>query len=288
VWYFRRPHARCRHGLRPAPFFLDHLRHARLPSDLLRTHQPVLPKNLPAWVQDRLDDLNVSYDAAAQSLRLKAISAKYRYDLRHDVNIWYKPGDQVLLILGSVTDKKAIRKKAILPTDGPFTIHKVLGHNQYVLSNLKTRRIRETVNGSRLLPYYGQVPETESTWMLKVAPSNGSWPVARVVDRRVTTLERVDNELGLDKGDKVLQYKIRWVGFHHRSDTWRPLQSLGEIMELINEYDQQNPRPPEFMQRIEYIPRAPTDAVEPSPEAKKRRHMRARPHRGPKTLLSEP
>ena len=261
-----------------SPFFLNHLRHARLPADLLRTQQPILPKDLPAWVQDRLDDLNVVLDAAQQSLRLKALTAKHQYDLRHDVNIHFKAGDSVLLIEGSVTDKRAIRKKALLPTDGPFIVAKVLPYNEYVLTNLRGRRIRETVSGSRLIPYFGQVPADDPTWMLSVGPDNGKWAVTKLIDRRVLTLDHNDNELGLKRGERVLQYKVRWVGFGRKSDAWRSLQSLGEIMELVNEYDQRDPRPAEFLQRLEYTPAASDEPVQPRAEALNRRHMRARPY----------
>ena len=52
-------------------------------------------------------------------------------------------------------------------------------------------------------------------------------------------------------------------------------------MELLNEYDQQIPRPPAFCEQLEPLTR-PEDAtmVSPSSEAKQRKHMRAVPHRG--------
>ena len=264
------------------PFFLTHLRHARLPSDLLRATAPELPQKLPHWVQDRLDELNVTYDAAAQSLRLKSITAKRVYDLKHEVNLWYKPGDQVLLIKGSITDKKAIKPKAQLPVDGPFTISKALANDRYILSDLKTRRIREVVHVSRLIPYFNKVAEDEPTWMLKIPPSNGRWPIHGIVDRRVFKLQRADKELGLQRGDPVLQYKVRWMGYDHTWDTWRPLQSLGDIIELVNEYDAINPRPSEFVETLETVPRVSEEPITPHEKSYHRRHMRAIPHPGEK------
>ena len=114
--------------------------------------------------------------------------------------------------------------------------------------------------------------------MLSVGPDNGKWAVTKLIDRRVITLDHNDNELGLKRGERVLQYKVRWVGFGRKSDTWRSLQSLGEIMELVNEYDQGDPRPAEFLQRLEYTPAASDEPVQPRAEALNRRHMRARPY----------
>jgi hypothetical protein len=265
-----------------SPFFLEHMRHARLPYDNLRVKPPELPKNLPEWVQDRLDDLNVTYDAAARELRLNAITAKRRYDLKHDVQLWYKPGDRVLLIKGSVTDKKAIHPKAVTPTDGPFTIAKALTNDRYLLTDLKTRRIRDSVHVSRLLPYFESLPEDKPNWMLKVAPENGSWPIYGITGRRVQVVQQADKELGLEKGAEVLEYKVRWLGYDRTWDTWRPVQSLSTIMELIKEYDRSNPRPSELLEaELEIVQRPEGELqVEPEAAALEKRHMRAHPHQG--------
>jgi hypothetical protein len=271
-----------------SPFFLNNIRHARLPYDVLRANPPVLPKHLPDWVQQRLDDLNVVYDAAAQSLRLNAIAAKRRYDLRHEVNLWYKPGDRVLLVKGSVTDKRAIKPKATVPMDGPFTISKALPNDRYVLSDLKTRRIRDTVHVSRLVPYFPQLPDSEPAWMLKVPPTNGSWPIHSVVGRRVHKLEQPAHDLGLAVGEEVLQYKVRWLGYDRSWDTWRPVQSLASIMELINEYDSLHPPPADLRPLLERADRTVDPPVEATDHAKQRKHMRARPHSGQRPAVGPP
>ena len=264
------------------PFFMNHFRHARLPSDILRANQPLQPKNIPAWVQERLDDLNVVYDAAARSLRLKAISAKRRYDLRHEVNLWFKPGDRVLLVKGSVTDKKAIKPKALIPMDGPFTIAKALSNDRYLLADLHSRRIRDVVHVSRLVPYYAEVPSDDPAWMTDTAPSGGKWPVLDVVGRRTRVLKRAASDLGLAAGESVLEYKVRWVGFGKDSDTWRPVQTLTDIIELVQGYDNRHPPSAGLKEQMELVPRAPQEFVEANDEAKQRRHMRSLPHRGEK------
>ena len=200
------------------------------------------------------------------------------------MNLWYKPGDRVLLIKGSVTDKKAIKPKALIPTDGPFTVSKALSNDRYVLTDLKTRRIRDTVHVSRLLPYFPPVAEDEPTWMLKVPPTNGRWPIHGIVGRRVLTLKKPDGELGLRAGEKVLQYKVRWLGYDRTWDTWRPVQTLADIIELVHEYNSVHPLPAdlcvEFSETLERDVPFSSDPVQPSEAAVKRHHMRTLPHAG--------
>ena len=263
-----------------SPFFIRHLRHARAPADLQRTRLADLPKDLAAWVQGRLDDLNVVYDASSESLRVNALTAKRKYDLRRDVTLWFQPGDRVLLIKGTVFDKSAVHVKAVVPMDGPFTVTRALPHDRYELADLGTRRIRSSIHVSRLVPYFGRVEESDPRWKLTVHETGGSWPVQGIVGRRLSTLVKPISDLGLEKGEQLLEYRVRWTGFGRNSDTWRPLQSLGEIMELVNEYDQRNPRPAAMDEHLERVPR-PDSAVPPaSAEAMKRRHYRSHPHPG--------
>ena len=72
------------------------------------------------------------------------------------------------------------------------------------------------------------------------------------------------------------------MGYDHTWDTWRPLQSLGDIMELVNEYDATNPRPPEFVEILETVPRVSNEPITPHENSYRRRHMRAIPHPGEK------
>ena len=270
-----------------SPFFLQHLRHARLPSDYQRAELPELPKDLPSWVQQRLDDLNVVYDAATRSLRLNALSAKRRYDLRRDVVTWFKPGDRVLMIKGEAFDSGAVKAKAALPNEGPFTVLKALPHDRYMFSDLKTRKFRDTVHVSRLIPYFSAEPETSSRWMVGDSPMDqvggGQWPVQSLVGRRVRTLEKRDNALGLPAGAQVVEYKIRWVGFLQSHDRWRPIQYLSGIFELVNEYDRHNPfSPSDMVDTPSEVVDRPDDAVPgPTSEAYARKHYRAHANKGP-------
>ena len=226
-----------------SPFFLKHLRYPRFPTDGVPATP--LPNTLPEWVQQRLDELDITYDAAARSLRWNALAAKRRYDLTHNLKTSFKPGERVLLIKGTASDRHAVHPKAEIPTDGPFSVASVLSHDRYVLADLRTRRIRTEVHVSRLKPYQGKVP-ADDEWMVSTPITGGYWPVHSVVARRFFTLDRADRHLNLEKGTKVLQYKVRWVGFDKSSDKWLSVQYLDNIKGLLNIFDQHHPFPPEF------------------------------------------
>ena len=211
-----------------SPFFLDHLRHATLPMDAMtRSVSKPDDETMDGWVKDRCDDLSVVYDAATTSLRVNALHAKKRYDLRRDVSQQFKPGDSVLLVKGLYVDGKL--PKSELPTEGPFTVSKCLPRNRYVLSDLATRRIHNVINVARLLPFPDH-PATESTWMISETASGGQWPVKRVLDKRVSRhrLTKVTQ----------LEYKVRFVGFDTPIyDKWLAVNLLDSIAPLINLYE---------------------------------------------------
>tara|TARA_B110000046_G_scaffold47237_1_gene52291 strand:+ start:9491 stop:17443 length:7953 start_codon:yes stop_codon:yes gene_type:complete len=270
-----------------SPFFLQHLREGRMPTDLNRAAYPELPKEIAEWVQDRLDDLNVVYEAASHSLRLKALHAKKTHDLKHDVGIWFKPGDKVLLVKGTAYDAGAVHPKIQVPTDGPFTIRRALPFDRYLLSDLTTRRIRSKIHVDRLLPYFGRVSENDSKWKLSTDPSGGVWPVNSIVGRRLTTVEKPITELGIKEGEQIMEYKIRWTGFQRSSDKWRAVQYLGEVMELINEYNKGHPLNEAHRaflalqgESVDRIDRPALQVPVPSAESRQRKHMRSRPHVG--------
>jgi transposase InsO family protein len=266
-----------------SPFFLEHLRHPRLPFEFDGSRPTDLPASLPDWVQDRLDELEVTYDAAARSLRLNALSAKRKYDLRRDTQAYFKPGDRVLLIQGTAFDHNAVHPKATLPTTGPYTVSRVLSHDRYVLSDLETRRIRNTVHVSRLRPYHRHTVEAGSTWMVGTQDGSGRWPVHSVVARRFTKLAHADQAAGLDKGERVLQYKIRWVGFDQSHDRWIPVHYLSEIRGLLNCFDARHPTKDDIsIPTPEEVIDRPSAVASPTDQPKQNPTFQTRMHAGPK------
>ena len=122
--------------------------------------------------------------------------------------------------------------------------------------------------------------------MVNAPPSGGKWPVLDVVGRRVRILKRAAGDLGLSAGAAVTEYRIRWVGFDKDSDTWRPVQTLADIVDLVKAYDARNPPSAEqaekleILENVEFQPRAAQERVEADYVARTRKHMRSLPHKG--------
>ena len=227
-----------------SPFYVDHLRHPVLPFDsAFLAPPPDGEEPLPDWVEQKLTDLRVVYDAQLKGLRLNALNAKKAYDLRRDVQQSYRPGDRVLLIDGKVFDH-APRSKMDLPTSGPFTVSSRLPRDRYKLTDMKNKRIHDVVHVSRLLPFPDS-PSDSSHWMVGDPLTGGAWPVHSVVGRRVNA-----------KDPSSFDYKLRWVGFEKNYDLWRERRYLDSIAHLISIYDETHGRP-------SLIPRVPADFVAP-------------------------
>ena len=245
-----------------SPFFIDHLRHATLPLDvMLKGTSRAGAGDLPEWVRLHLESSGVVYDAVVHSLRLNALHAKRRFDLRHDVVTTFKPGDRVLLIRGEVMDKSPM-SKADLPTEGPFTVARVLEHGRYVLKDQKSRRVHDVVSISRLLAF----PENrtaDAEWMVSdPAVGQGKYPVHSVVGRRARA-----------NGD--VEYKVRWLGFPSSYDRWLCRRYLDSIAPLVQIYDEGQGRVLVPTPRATRAQDAPLPA--PSEEAVRRQRFRFQP-----------
>ena len=240
-----------------SPFFLDHMREAVLPTDCMsRTAEELHSGELADWVKQHLASWSVVYDATTTALRVRSLAAKKRYDLKRAVTVSFAPGDRVLLIRGTYIDGH--HPKMSLPTEGPFTVHERLPRDRYVLRDLATRRIHNTVHVSRMLPFPQPVADSDSRWMVGEnvdAETGGLWPVKRVVGRRVV------------KDKKTLaehtEYLIRWVGFDKSYDRWRPASGLHSIQPLIEAYDETFPHLPPPVARSP----GPDDTPPPPPSA---------------------
>lgn len=217
-----------------SPFFLDHMREAVLPTDCMsRTAEELHSGDLADWVKQHLSTWSVVYDAATTSLRAHSLAAKKRYDLKRAVTVSFAPGERVLLIRGTYIDGN--HPKMSLPTEGPFTVHERLPRDRYVLRDLATRRIHNTVHVSRMLPFPGPADDADSRWMVPDAETGGLWPVKRVVGRRIVT----DKKTSVER----TEYLIRWVGFDKSYDRWRPSADLHSIRPLIEAYEEVFPPP---------------------------------------------
>ena len=219
-----------------SPFFVDCMREAVLPWDAMISEPGAEEASLPEWVQAKLADMRIVYDAQLRALRTQSLHAKQRFDLKRDVATAFKPGDRVMLIRGEILDRKPFNKTA-LPTDGPFGISHRLPHDRYVLKDLHNRRIHNIVHVSRLI-LCGDKPFEGTHWMLNAHETGGKWPVHSIVGRRrasSTHKHKADSNHPQD-----VEYKIRWLGLGVEYDSWRHLRYLDSIGHLVSLYNAQH------------------------------------------------
>jgi hypothetical protein len=239
-----------------SPFFVMHLRHPDLPVDVL-TGRPHHGRELPEYVAEHLQRLELVWSVVSRELQLQSLNRIEKTDLKREIRIEYKPGDRVLLVKGKYVD--GVLPKAEEPTEGPYTILRAEKPGNYVLGDIRSRRMHDVLNEARLLPY----PSRRLNTMQECADR---YTVERIVDRRVFTV----------RGEHVLKYRLRWAGFDKSSDSWRSMDHLHEIAELVAAYNRLVPLPSDHASTV--LGRAAPDTVErppPSEAALSRSHFRA-------------
>lgn len=209
-----------------SPFFVNHIRHARMPIDSMSTTRPhVAAKSMPDWVKEHLDALQVTYDATARTLKLNAINAKKRWDLKHDTVSTFKEGEQVLMIKGTVID--GIHPKRKEPTAGPFTVAKVEGRGNYKLLDARSNPLKAPVNISRLIPYPSRSErelDAKSRNLVK----------AILGHRLVDVPETETGPRRFAAGRKLVEYKLKFRGT--RETLWRSAHFLKDAWPLVRAY----------------------------------------------------
>ena len=243
-----------------SPFFIVHGRHCVLPTDAIAGPPRMKHHELPQLVRDRLQQLEVTYDAVSAKLRLNAIHAQKVYDLKRDVVLKFKPGDSVLVLRGEYVDGNL--PKSELPTMGPFTVAEDLGRGNYRLTNLQGRRIHDVVHVSRIIPYPSRRGRAEYD------PAQ-RYPIKSVIDKRISA-------------DGTLEYKVHWLGWPRTSASWRDVSSLFDIHELIEAYEhsQGAELPTLPMESRDIAGTAPVDPAAVR-RSRFRNHVRRSPERSP-------
>ena len=243
-----------------SPFFVANLRDCRLPMDSLSSSIVTkTERKLPDWFREMLAARGVVYDMVNRKLNLNALHAVRSMNLKRDVSQEFLPGQKVLIIKGAYIDKKLA--KAAEPTEGPFTVLRVLKNGNVELSDLGSRKLINKFSAERLIhfPTRRTIAQCElSQW----------YPVEKIVDRRV------------HKSGSSLEYKLHWAGFNKSYRTWLPSEYLLDITPLLVDYNSKYPLPAEFVTPDQ--PRETRGAVDTPPisdEALKRTHFRRASHK---------
>ena len=262
-----------------SPFFLNHLRSARLGFDSLFIGDVSLPTELTEFVASRLRERQVVWNAANKSLQLNSLHAKQRLDLARVTDVSFNVGDLVLVQRGSYFDPGAVHAKAEALMDGPYRVVQVLPHNRYSLESLDTSRpLQEPVTGRRCLPYHPKPPPAPAPHLL-----DDLYAVESLIDRRVVKVSAQLRPLASSPDAKVVEYRVRWLGFSSTYDSWRARSTLTSIQPLLDAYDAKRPLPREFGEPPALAPLDPP-TVPPAPPL--RLQGRFRFHPSPPTGVS--
>jgi hypothetical protein len=206
-----------------APFFVNHLRHSDLALDVLTGRPHRGPDALKPYIAEHLERMVLIWEVLTRQLNLQSLHGKMLQDTKRETNITYAPGQQVILVKGHFVDGNL--PKIEDPTDGPFTILKSLPRGNYVLGDLRSRRMHEVINEERLMPWPSRRINSDDALGQR-------YTVQRIVDRKSYTDEN---------GEAAYKYRVRWAGWHKKSDSWRTMDSLQEVAPLVAAFNRLKP-----------------------------------------------
>ena len=250
-----------------APAFVIHGRQLRLPMDALVEPHGATPPKLPDWVDERLEQGRAAITEAFRVLHRNAMASKKRYDLKHDVNMKFRVGQQVILVKGTFIDGNL--PKGEEPTfETIYTVSRVLGNDNYELQTRAGHQLKGPVHVTRMLP---------ACTPLDFSAEKGAaeYPVECIVDRRQRVAPR-----GPRRGESIIEYRVKWVGYGRNYGAyWYPAEFLGPITELVAAYNSKHPLPPSSEPTPAELRTEFGEPVHPGPteEAASRPHFRRRP-----------
>merc|ERR1711965_1252171 len=92
----------------------------RLPLDVMARADSILQQDLPGYVKEHLEQLEVVWDATSKALLRNSLHSVKKMDLKYDAGEEFRPGDMVLLKKGSMVDNPRMHPKTAEHNDGPF------------------------------------------------------------------------------------------------------------------------------------------------------------------------
>ena len=208
------------------PFELLYGREARLPIDVTLNNEtgPALSFNEHL---DRIkSNLQMSQAIAKQNMEVCQQKMKKHYD-RNAKDSIFKAGDLVWLHQPKV--KKGKTKKFTKKWQGPFLIHSVLGPCNFKLKRLSGRILPAPIHSDRLKSCKHQDDRIIGGNLepdVHTPDDNNS-------DNDIYTVEKI-LEKKTKKGKDY--YKVRWLGYSAKDDTWEPAHNIfnPKLMENFN------------------------------------------------------
>ena len=235
-----------------SPFKIMFGRQAVLPLDAFTNDSALRTGDLPEYITNHLETLDVVWDATQQTLMRNSLINVKKVNLKRDAAEEFTVGDLVLVKKGTAADNMSTHPKATEVNDGPYEVTALLPGNNVRITDPKRRlRMRNEVACTRLTRYFDRATsEALELERQRCAPKLGRrYGVHSVVQHRVT--RAADPHTGREAGEEAVEYRVRWAGFAGR-DTWFTAPYLVDIWELVNAYrvkrnmprEDAPPRPP--------------------------------------------
>ena len=176
---------------------------------------------------------------AADATAFANAKAKIYYDARH-VPLRFKAGDYAYLRLhhGYQLPGRP-NKKVSQQRCGPFLVKRRVGRLAYELELPPAWRVHPVISVAQLEPVpAGEDPyrrprpsHPDAVEMEGDTPQYQSYEVEKLVGKRLRRYKRTT----------VTQYLVRWVGYGPEYDEWRSLSALDNCLELVEEYEANQP-----------------------------------------------
>ena len=195
-------------SIQDTPFYLNHGRHPRLPSDLALGLKP--KKNPAAY------DFIGNIQKALTRARFCLQAAQQRQKHGKRVDLHFKVGDSVYLSSEHII-LKAVGARKLLPRWlGPFNILEKVTTVNYTLDIPAHYRIHPTFHVSMLRPAYDN------------GSGEGRPPLIMIDGEKEFELQTILQHRPLNKtnGDSGISYLVKWKGYGPVYNSWEPERLL--------------------------------------------------------------
>jgi hypothetical protein len=148
----------------------------------------------------------------------------------------FQPGDQVLLnphTLKMLRDIRGRGQKLLMRYDGPFEISEQLGPNTYRLRMPASYRMHPVFNSEHLEPYKGNTTPVCNRPTKRINRDDFDIKIEYEVERIIA------QKVVIQRGKKVMLFRVRWKGFGESEDTWEPKINLKNAPEALKLWQNQ-------------------------------------------------
>ena len=110
---------------------------------------------------------------------------------------------------------------------GPYQVIKVVSRHAYKLQYPKGIRMHHVVHSTMMKPFKNRQGEPMD-----------------LDDEQDELFYEVESIIDSKRFGRTIKYRVRWRGYNADNDTWQPIQSLQQVLDLVKEFHHANPYKP--------------------------------------------